>query len=164
GVASSRRWGRRRRHGDVTRRPGAGRGAAGWFEPCGQTRRGARRRRRRRGGALSGGGPRAGPGRRERAPAATRPAGRPAPARATARVRCWGENVYGQIGIGTTGAAELKPLEVTGLGVVQRMAAADHTCAVLADQTLACWGRNDSGQVGDGTTDPRSLPVAVAGL
>jgi alpha-tubulin suppressor-like RCC1 family protein len=35
---------------------------------------------------------------------------------------------------------------------------ADHTCALLGDNTITCWGSNQFGQLGDGTTPaPRTV-------
>lgn len=39
-----------------------------------------------------------------------------------------------------------------------------HTCALLADGTVACWGSNRSGELGDGSTVDRDVPVAVSSL
>ncbi|MFG1607170.1 RCC1 domain-containing protein [Actinoplanes sp. NPDC049265] len=76
---------------------------------------------------------------------------------------CWGDNTYGQVGDGTTTD---RPAPVKVLDhVLQVAAGADHTCAVLDDQTLNCWGRNDSGQLGQGSVGvPVTSPQAVPGL
>src|SRR5689334_6954893 len=42
-----------------------------------------------------------------------------------------------------------------------------HTCALLADTTVACWGAGDLGQLGDGISGKahlRSTPARVPGL
>ena len=76
-------------------------------------------------------------------------------------VQCWGSNGYGQLGIGTTASSSV-PVTPTGLGVAQRIAAAqDHTCAIREGEVL-CWGRNESGQLGDGSLTQRTIPTAVA--
>jgi len=42
-------------------------------------------------------------------------------------------------------------------------AGGNHTCAVLANSSLACWGNNDRGQLGTGTSDHASIPsIAIA--
>ncbi len=81
---------------------------------------------------------------------------------------CWGWNVSGQLGDGTTTSRSL-PVAVrnagnTGVltGVTSISAGpVSHTCARLDDGTATCWGDNTYGQLGDGTTTGRSLPVAV---
>jgi len=81
-------------------------------------------------------------------------------------MRCWGSNVFGQLGdpsTGTSGSAV--PVVVSGVsGVVSFTTGAYHTCAVLADATLRCWGKNDNGQLGDGTRTSSVTPVVVSGL
>ena len=79
-------------------------------------------------------------------------------------VKCWGYNLYGQLGDGTA-TTRPTPTTVTGLTSVSSIAAGSgHTCAVLTDQTVKCWGYNNSGQLGDGTILQRSTPTTVAGL
>jgi alpha-tubulin suppressor-like RCC1 family protein len=79
-------------------------------------------------------------------------------------VKCWGSNVNGKLGDGTT-TQRLTPVDVVGLsGVVSISAGAQHTCAATSAGAVKCWGSNTSGQLGDGTTTARSTPVQVSGL
>ncbi|MBN2361677.1 MAG: hypothetical protein JXR83_19650 [Deltaproteobacteria bacterium] len=80
-------------------------------------------------------------------------------------VRCWGDNAFGQLGLGDTGnrgdgpdemGDHLPPISLGSGRTASAIAAgAFHTCALLDDGALKCWGRNDSGQLGLGDTDNR---------
>ncbi len=77
------------------------------------------------------------------------------------KVRCWGDNAYGQLGDGTT-ISRRAPVNVVGLGSVTAVAAgARHTCALLGNGALRCWGANGLGQLGNGDwgNSPRPVPV-----
>ena len=78
---------------------------------------------------------------------------------------CWGSNLNGQLGDGTT-ANRLTPTEVIGLSsdVTAISGGREHTCALLATGAVTCWGWNEYGQLGDGTTANRLTPTAVTGL
>ena len=80
-------------------------------------------------------------------------------------VMCWGWNIYGQIGDGTT-VDRLAPVDVVGLssGVTAISAGAYHTCVITNTGGVKCWGTNDQGELGDGTTISRLAPVDVVGL
>ena len=80
-------------------------------------------------------------------------------------VKCWGNNVRGQLGVGDTAnrgdqGAELGdalpsvPLG-TGRTATAVTAGAAHACARLDDATVRCWGYNNVGQLGQGGTDNR---------
>jgi uncharacterized repeat protein (TIGR01451 family) len=77
---------------------------------------------------------------------------------------CWGFNMYGQIGDGTTNV-RYTPTLVQGMdsGVTDVSAGSRHTCAIK-NGALYCWGSNSYGQLGDGTTTNRLTPVAVQGM
>ena len=77
-----------------------------------------------------------------------------------ARVKCWGENSYGQLGDGTTVnrstpgfVSTLTNVNVIGGGL-------HHTCAHVTSGAVKCWGRNNFGQLGDGTQQNRAVPVS----
>ena len=79
------------------------------------------------------------------------------------RLKCWGKNAFGQLGLGHTNphgklATEmgdnLSMVEL-GMGVFSavKLAVGDyHSCVNLGYSSVKCWGRNDSGQLGQGNT------------
>ncbi len=81
------------------------------------------------------------------------------------KLLCWGENKYGQLGLGTTSSEEYLPLTVTGVtDAVDVAVGLDHTCILRTGGAVQCWGANDKGQLGDGTTTNRTTPVDVLNL
>jgi alpha-tubulin suppressor-like RCC1 family protein len=80
-------------------------------------------------------------------------------------MKCWGANVYGYLGDGTT-TESATPVAVKGLGsgVASIFAGGLHTCALMIGGATKCWGYNRWGQVGDGTKRMRTTPVDVIGL
>ncbi|MGB1934793.1 MAG: RCC1 domain-containing protein, partial [Candidatus Poseidoniaceae archaeon] len=83
-------------------------------------------------------------------------------------VMCWGNNYYGQIGVGyrnTSGG--VNPVDVTLYGghtATQLSAGGFHNCAILDDGSVACWGYNQAGTLGDGTYDDRYVPSPTLGF
>ena len=83
---------------------------------------------------------------------------------ADARVACWGDNAYGQLGNGDNQTVD-GVASVVGLSDVTAIAAGFmHTCALRANGSVACWGNNHSGQLGDGSTTDSATPRDVPGL
>lgn len=87
------------------------------------------------------------------------------------RVRCWGSNASGQLGIGTTDSMpHTEPTEVPCLvDVVQVAAGKSHTCALtLLRSEVFCWGDNQRGQLGvsdfEPYPSPRKVPLEMAGV
>jgi alpha-tubulin suppressor-like RCC1 family protein len=82
----------------------------------------------------------------------------------TGGVKCWGLNMDGELGNGTT-IDHITPEDVPGLtsGVSQLASGSFHTCALLTTGEVRCWGSNSTGQLGDGTTTNRWSPVPVLG-
>jgi len=82
-------------------------------------------------------------------------------------VACWGFNIAGQVGDGST-VNRLRPIVVSGgalsgKNVVQIAAGGARTCALIDDGTIACWGY----LYGDGTGDnspitDRYSPVSIS--
>ncbi len=87
----------------------------------------------------------------------------------TGGVLCWGSNEHGECGVDSS-APRFSPMPAHGFA--QRVvgigsgAGAQHSCAVLADGSVACWGFDNEGQLGSGvlTRDPdrySARPLAV---
>ncbi|XXX76407.1 hypothetical protein WMF30_53040 [Sorangium sp. So ce134] len=79
------------------------------------------------------------------------------------RVKCWGRNDAGQLGLGdltprggtgTTKPALIATVPLDNLDDKAKaiVAGGYHTCAILVDDTVKCWGNNELGQLGQGHT------------
>ncbi|MFP2900916.1 RCC1 domain-containing protein [Corallococcus sp. 4LFB] len=78
----------------------------------------------------------------------------------TGRVRCWGANASGQLGLGHTRAigddepiASVGTVDLGGARALRITAGDRHTCALLTSGHVRCWGDNTHGQLGLGHTD-----------
>ncbi len=82
------------------------------------------------------------------------------------RVKCWGDNTFGQLGNGTTGQVNPEAVDVIGVsGATTLASGARHTCVIVGGGAIKCWGNNSHGQLGNGTTSPASLTaVDVIGI
>jgi alpha-tubulin suppressor-like RCC1 family protein len=80
---------------------------------------------------------------------------------------CWGDNIYGELGDGSTGGYADVPVAVdaggalAGKTLVRISAGAGHACALDTAGRAYCWGTDISGELGDGTTAGSDVPVAV---
>lgn len=80
-------------------------------------------------------------------------------------VKCWGDNSYGQLGSGSSGASTDIPVTVNLGGAASDIALGlSHTCAAMAAGGIKCWGANYQGQLGNNTTSAQTTPVAVSGI
>ncbi len=73
-------------------------------------------------------------------------------------VKCWGFNLYGQLGVGTNVNTNVPGAEVnlgTSRTALQITAGDNHTCARLDNSTVKCWGFNSYGQLGLGDMERR---------
>jgi alpha-tubulin suppressor-like RCC1 family protein len=80
-------------------------------------------------------------------------------------VKCWGENVAGQLGDGTR-LTRLLPVDVSGLqsGVSAITTGEAHSCALMTGAQVKCWGENETGQLGDASFNDHLTPVDVIRL
>jgi alpha-tubulin suppressor-like RCC1 family protein len=92
----------------------------------------------------------------------------------TGHVYCWGYNLEGELGDGTTTTAFYAPVAVTGITTAMSITSdTSGYCALLTSKRIECWGDNTYGELGDGTsTGPSNCggspcsktPVPVIGI
>lgn len=92
---------------------------------------------------------------------------------AEGRVRCWGENAFGQLGNGSTigfdppgiGASSTSTIVPVSASGVTNATSVDaglfHSCARISDSSVKCWVENSYGQLGDGSGIDSLTPVSV---
>ena len=81
------------------------------------------------------------------------------------KIKCWGDNEYGQLGLGDTDhrgddtgeMGDNLPYVDLGRGrTVKALSSGSYyTCAILDNDKIKCWGHNSSGELGLGDTDRR---------
>lgn len=78
------------------------------------------------------------------------------------RAYCWGGNLHGELGVGTTDPTIAPTLVALG-NLAQIHAGGDHfSCGLALDGLAYCWGKDDDGQLGDDTVlDDQHQPVSV---
>ena len=74
------------------------------------------------------------------------------------QVACWGDNTYGQLGIGSTTGVGRAPTDhivavsfPPGLSAIALSCGDYHVCVRFSSGSVGCWGRNDGGQLGVGS-------------
>ena len=82
------------------------------------------------------------------------------------KVRCWGNDTFGQLGSGDGDPtpvgddetpAALPPVDLGGARATAVSAGSFHTCVILTKGNVRCWGSDDVGQLGSGDGDPTSV-------
>ena len=76
---------------------------------------------------------------------------------------CWGQNLRGQLGIGSTENQNRATAVSGGLRFRSLHAGGAQTCGVTTDGAQYCWGMNQEGQLGDGTRESKTAPVRIGG-
>jgi cysteine-rich repeat protein len=84
--------------------------------------------------------------------------------RGAGELYCWGNNYFGQLGIGNN-TDQRSPVQVgTEADWLRVSTGGRHACALKTDGRLFCWGRNSHGQLGQGFTSPdEDAPLQVGG-
>ena len=87
-------------------------------------------------------------------------------------VKCWGRNLHGQLGYGSTteygstpNMGDTLPTVNLGTGHTAKVISLGnfHSCVILDDDTVKCWGKNDSGQLGLGDANSRGKNTGQMG-
>ncbi len=80
-------------------------------------------------------------------------------------VWCWGSNLRGQFGDGTSGFFTSAPTEIAARnGAVQIVGGETHACHLNTLGQVFCSGGNDSGELGVGSRTSRTIPARVIKL
>jgi alpha-tubulin suppressor-like RCC1 family protein len=79
------------------------------------------------------------------------------------RLWAWGDNAYGQLGIGST-TASTSPMPVTlpaGTKVRKIAAGGFHSLALMTNGSVWGWGRGNNGQLGTGSSTNKNSPTLM---
>lgn len=76
---------------------------------------------------------------------------------------CWGWNLDGQLGDGTTTDRAYATQVATQATFTRLTAGVNHNCGITAQGAVYCWGWGAVGQLGNGTVSSSSVPVEVLG-
>lgn len=80
-------------------------------------------------------------------------------------LRCWGDNSYGQLGIGvlTPSRSSTPFVPNTSFAFVTVVAGLKHSCAITTIGAAYCWGDNGLGELGNGSFTQSTAPAPVSG-
>jgi RHS repeat-associated protein len=80
-------------------------------------------------------------------------------------VRCWGDDLHGQLGDGPVRAPTGSTVQVSALTDAVQVGLGDaHSCALRSNGQVSCWGYNGRGEMGNGGTANEPSPVVVSGI
>jgi alpha-tubulin suppressor-like RCC1 family protein len=80
----------------------------------------------------------------------------------TGAAYCWGTNIFGQLGDGTTVNRSVPTAVTPSQNFAAISAGNGHTCGLVLDHFAVCWGSNASGKLGTGNTRDAHVPTVVA--
>lgn len=76
-------------------------------------------------------------------------------------LKCWGSNVYGQIGDGSITSRTTPTISDTGTNYSEISVGVGHTCGITSTGALKCWGYNMYGQLGNASTGNQTSPALI---
>jgi len=80
-------------------------------------------------------------------------------------IRCWGNNLSGELGNGGPSGLVATPVQTQGITTATQITAGlQHTCALLVDGSIRCWASNYRGRLGNGTNTSSSTPVQTLNI
>lgn len=74
---------------------------------------------------------------------------------------CWGDNTYGQLGIGSSGGNRSRPEAIVGGFSFDQIALGGFHACGRSGGGIRCWGANVYGQIGNGTTEAINNNVEI---
>ena len=78
-------------------------------------------------------------------------------------VYVWGDNTYGQLGLGNTQAISV-PVKINNNTYTAIGTGTYHSLATRSDATVWTWGYNSNGQLGNNSIAQSNIPVQVSGI
>ena len=78
-------------------------------------------------------------------------------------VYVWGDNTYGQLGLGNTQAISV-PVKINNNTYTAIGTGTYHSLATRSDATVWAWGYNSNGQLGNNSIAQSNIPVQVSGI
>jgi alpha-tubulin suppressor-like RCC1 family protein len=94
-------------------------------------------------------------------------------------VYCWGKNDYDQLGAASDATCNRLPtatpaavpcrsaplaVQAPAPGTFKAVSAgSEHTCGIMANDSIYCWGSDSLGQLGDSSTQSRGTPAPIRG-